>query len=197
MNLALFFSRYQGTYASVWRRVRKWHYRRLSNAGNVEGAPVIVQPTLMAGPGYIRFGENVKIGVIDAPGYYSTYTLLNARKKEARIIFGNNVVINNHFSIIAEGEGAVIGDGTIIGTDVTIMDTDFHNTDPDKRKSPGYETGQVIIGENVWIGNSVIILKGTKVGSDSIIAAGSVVNSDIPAGVIAGGIPCKIIKPLY
>jgi galactoside O-acetyltransferase len=183
-------------YVIIWRKLRLAHYRRVSDARNIHGKPIVIQPVVLKGPGYIEFGKNVRFGVTDAPEFFSTYCLLNARKSGSKILFGNNIVVNNHFSAISEGEGITIGDGTIIGVNVSIMDTDFHSTDPGKRLSDEYETMSVFLGQNVWIGNNVMILKGSSIGANSIIAAGSVVTSNIPSNVIAGGIPCKIIKEI-
>jgi len=56
---------------------------------------------------------------------------------------------------------------------------------------------EVIIGNNVWIGSKVIILKGAKIGDNSIIAAGSVVlGKEYPSNVIIGGNPARIIKEI-
>lgn len=52
------------------------------------------------------------------------------------------------------------------------------------------------IGQHLWIGLNSIILKGIKIGDKSIIAAGSVATSAIPAGVIAGGNPAKVIRTI-
>ena len=54
----------------------------------------------------------------------------------------------------------------------------------------------VIIGSDVWIGANVIILPGVKIGHGVIIAAGSVVVRDIPEGVLAAGVPCKVIRKI-
>ncbi len=52
----------------------------------------------------------------------------------------------------------------------------------------------VVIGNNVWLGAGVIILPGVTIGDNTIIGAGSVVTKDIPAGVVAVGNPCKVMK---
>ena len=52
------------------------------------------------------------------------------------------------------------------------------------------------IGNNVWIGCNVTIIGGVTVGNDVVIGAGSVVTRDIPAGVIAFGNPCRVIRPV-
>ena len=50
------------------------------------------------------------------------------------------------------------------------------------------------IGNNVWIGANVTILPGVTIGDNTVIGAGSVVNRDIPSGVVAVGNPCRVIK---
>lgn len=57
-------------------------------------------------------------------------------------------------------------------------------------------TAPVIIKENVWIGARAVILPGVTIGAMSIVAAGSVVNKDVPTGVLVAGIPARIIKYL-
>ena len=56
--------------------------------------------------------------------------------------------------------------------------------------------GEVIIGNNVWLGSNVKVLKGVSIGDNSIISAGSVVTKSVPENVIAGGIPAKVIKDI-
>ena len=92
-----------------------------------------------------------------------------------------------------------IGDDSIFGANVTIMDTDFHNFKPDHRtdESTAHNRAQPIcIGQNVFVGTGAIILKGVTIGDNSVIGAGSVVTKSIPANVIAAGNPCRVIKPL-
>ena len=54
----------------------------------------------------------------------------------------------------------------------------------------------VVIEDNVWLGANVTVLKGVRIGRDSVVAAGSVVTRDLPAGVLAAGVPAKVIKDL-
>lgn len=114
----------------------------------------------------------------------------------AKIIIGNNVTVNGS-SIVARSKTIKIGKGTNIAPNCMIMDTDFHDPWPSEGrfKRTGIENDQdVIIGENVWIGSRSIILKGAHIGDNSVIAAGSVVSGAIPSGVLAGGIPAKVIR---
>jgi len=83
-----------------------------------------------------------------------------------------------------------IGNNVAISKGVIIRDSDNHEIGED-----GKDISKPIeIGDNVWIGLRAIILKGVKIGNGSIIAAGSLVNKDIPANCLAAGVPAKIIK---
>ena len=52
------------------------------------------------------------------------------------------------------------------------------------------------VGDNVWIGINVSVLLGISIGSNTIIRSGSIVNKDIPTGLIAAGVPCKVIPKI-
>src|SRR5690606_36919637 len=84
-----------------------------------------------------------------------------------------------------------IGDNVRIAPYSIILDSDFH--DIKDHFSEG-STKAIIIEDNVWIATRVMILKGVRIGRNSVIAAGAVVTKDIPPNCIAGGIPAKIIK---
>ena len=71
-----------------------------------------------------------------------------------------------------------------------------HSTDPVERNSRREWALPVTIGNNVWIGGSVVILPGVKIGDKVTIGAGSVVVNDIPDGSIAVGNPCRVVRKL-
>lgn len=54
----------------------------------------------------------------------------------------------------------------------------------------------ITIGDNVWIGANATICAGVTIGDGSVIGAGSVVTKDIPAGVVAVGNPCRVLRPI-
>jgi acetyltransferase-like isoleucine patch superfamily enzyme len=114
----------------------------------------------------------------------------------AEIVIGNDVGISG--GTICAVKRVSIGDGTMLGANVTIMDTDFHPISSASRRydDAGIESSPVEIGANVFIGASVIILKGVRIGDNSVIGAGSVVSGDIPVNAIAAGNPCRVIKVL-
>ncbi|MBA3868204.1 MAG: hypothetical protein H0X30_03550 [Anaerolineae bacterium] len=100
-------------------------------------------------------------------------------------------------SITAEKE-IVIGDRVSIGANTIIVDSDFHPLDLQLRlDNPNVgDKKSVIIENDVFIGMSVLILKGSHIGAGSIIGAGSVVTGYIPPGVVAAGNPARIIHKL-
>ena len=82
----------------------------------------------------------------------------------------------------------------MIASDVTITDSDWHGIYD--RTDYVATPKEVIIEENVWIGEKSIVLKGTKIGKNSIIGAGSVVSGEVPENVIFAGNPAREIKKL-
>lgn len=176
----------------VWLRIFK--YKWLSNCKKIEGYPNVFHPVLINGKGKVVFGSNVQIGVINSPYYYSHYSYLEARHENSLITIGNNVSINNAFSIVCFSKIS-ISDDVLIGVNCSILDNDGHQLLPDKRNEEPVSE-QVHIGKNVFIGNNVTILKGVEIGKNSVVANGSVVTSSVPENVIVAGVPAKIIQQL-
>ena len=91
-----------------------------------------------------------------------------------------------------------IGSHVKIGGGTRIIDTDFHCVDWQKRRDAiqdqAAKCAPVHIGDDVFIGMGCMILRGVTIGPRTIIAAGSVVTHDIPADVLAGGSPCRVIR---
>lgn len=181
----------------IFQLPRILKYRFLSNCSDIVGIPTYHQPVQLLGNGKIVFGHHVNLGFNPSPYLYSGYGYIDARSETSEIIIGNDVWINNNFILMSEGEGIVIGDKTLIGLNVEITDSDFHDLHPNKRTCGTPSTAKVIIGKNVFIGSNVKILKGVIIGDNSIIANGSIVTKSIPANVIAGGVPAKTIRPLH
>src|SRR5690606_31485206 len=83
-----------------------------------------------------------------------------------------------------------IGNGVAISENFTVWDTDAHAFKGREKKM----TQPVKIGNQVWIGMNVTVLKGVNIGDHAVIAAGAVVTRDVPARCLAAGVPAKIIK---
>lgn len=92
-----------------------------------------------------------------------------------------------------------IGPHTMIGPNTKIFDTDFHPVDPEARLKADdsrVSIKPVVIGSNVFIGCNCIILKGTRIGDNSVIGAGSVVSGQFPDNVLIAGNPAVIIRQI-
>ena len=107
---------------------------------------------------------------------------------------GENFFANYNLTILDVGK-VTIGKNVMIAPNVSIY-TAGHPVHPDSRNS-GYEYGiPITLGDNVWIGGSVVILPGVTIGNNAVIGAGSVVTKDIPDNAIAAGSPCKVIRTI-
>src|SRR5690606_12696537 len=101
----------------------------------------------------------------------------------------------------------VLGDGVMLAHGVQIFDNDSHPIDAAERerhfrmilgleKPSAVNIGKspVTIGSRVWIGTQSIVTKGVTIGPDTVVAAGSVVVKDLPAGVLAAGNPARVLR---
>lgn len=101
----------------------------------------------------------------------------------------------NHNCVILDGAKVTIGKNVLLAPNCCLS-TAGHAMDPAQRRD-GLETARPItIGDNVWLGAGVLVLPGVTIGENSVVGAGSVVNRDIPAGVVAAGNPCRVIRKL-
>lgn len=106
--------------------------------------------------------------------------------------FGNHVYANFNLTLVDDGH-IYVSDDVMFGPNVTII-TAAHPINAKLRKI-GYQYNRdVYIGENAWIGACATILAGVHIGKNTIIGAGSVVTHDIPDGVVAVGVPCKVLR---
>jgi maltose O-acetyltransferase len=137
------------------------------------------------------------LGCYPSPFFFNGYIDIEVRSKDSLVRIGDGTWINNNFVLICEHKSISIGCNVLIGTNVEIYDSDFHGLDPTLRNvSDPVQAQEVVIGDNVFIGSNVRILKGVRVGNNSVLANGSVVVGLIPANVIAGGNPAKVIRNL-
>ena len=110
----------------------------------------------------------------------------------SQISVGKRFFANFNFTVLDEAP-VTIGDDCFIGPNVSIY-TACHSTDPVERNSRREWARPVTIGDRVWIGGGVTILPGVTIGDNVTIGAASVVTHDIPAGTVAAGNPCKVIR---
>lgn len=111
-----------------------------------------------------------------------------------QIAIGEGFVGNYGLTILDEGP-VTIGDHVFIGPSVGIY-TVVHALLPGQRNEGIMRSRPVTIGNDVWIGGHATILPGVTIGEGAVIGAGSVVTRDIPAGVLAVGNPCRVVRPL-
>ncbi len=108
--------------------------------------------------------------------------------------FGKHVYANFGLTLVDDTH-IYIGDYTMIGPHVTIA-TAGHPILPELREE-GYQYNlPVHIGKACWLGAGVIVMPGVTIGDGSVIGAGSIVTKDIPAGVVAVGNPCRVLRPI-
>ena len=121
-----------------------------------------------------------------------------ALNTNAEIVIGNSVSIMDNCQFSA-ATGIIIGDGTLLGSNVFIADNFHGKSDLSALKIPPserrlYIKGKVEIGKNVWIGRNVCIMPNVSIGDGVVVGANSVVTNSIPAYCIAAGVPARIIK---
>ncbi|WP_114782823.1 sugar O-acetyltransferase [Botryobacter ruber] len=105
-----------------------------------------------------------------------------------RVFFNFNCVVLDVMQV-------TIGSRTLFGPNVQLY-TATHPMNPVERASGLEYAKPITIGEDVWIGGSVVVCPGVSIGDRAVIGAGSVVTKDIPAGVFAAGNPCRVIRQL-
>lgn len=164
---------------------------------NVTGRKVIAGRKLkvsgrvaVKGPGTIVLGDNVLL-----TGTMNSVCTLFTSAPEARIEIGSNTVLNgSRFGCM---QRISIGEGCLVG-DARIADNDGHSIKKDRRSVAGSEltAKPVQLADNVWIGAGVFILKGVKIGKNSVIGSGSVVIGNIPADAYALGNPARVMGAL-
>lgn len=170
---------------------------KLSNNMPIGDSFIIAQKTLFLGLGKIKLCENSQIGYYPSPDFHTTESYIEARNKTAFISIGKSTMINIHCRLICNSSFIEIGDNCRIGTDFLCVDSDFHGIKKEDRDNPEkIKNRPVKIGNDVFIGNNVTILKGVEIGDNCVIGAGSVVVKSIPANTVACGNPAKVIKEI-
>ena len=111
-----------------------------------------------------------------------------------QVTLGDGVFLN-FGCVILDTCAVAIGAGTLVAPGVHFYAA-THPVDPAVRRE-GLEMGAPItVGENVWIGGRTVVLPGVTIGDDATVGAGSVVTRDVPAGVVAVGNPCRVVRTL-
>jgi acetyltransferase-like isoleucine patch superfamily enzyme len=124
--------------------------------------------------------------------------VLRTLRAGAELRIGDDVGLSG--AVICAAARVEIGAECLLGANVMIVDTDFHPLAAEGRRYNHHPdcigTAEVVLESNVFVGANSIILKGVRIGENSVIGAGSVVARDVPANSIAAGNPCRVIRPL-
>ena len=166
----------------IWYRVR---HRRVTfpRQFGLRGQLII------HGPGRVEIGHNCFFD--NKTGRPNKILTLS---NEAAVLIGANCYLNG--VEIACKDRVEIGNRCIIA-DCLMLDTDFHSLQKNRhdREAP-VMTRPIHIGENVWIGNRAIVLKGVTIGANSVVGAGAVVRNSVPSDVVVFGNPAQVVKKL-
>ncbi len=151
----------------------------------------IADGTFIPGPVQIRGNDRGRIEVGEHCSIDTLARLFAAN--DATLLLEENVAVGP-FNIINAFDDCTIGKNTMLGPYVNINCAD-HGTEcggePMRFQCGCY--GPVVIGEDCWICSHAVILKGVTIGDGAVVAAGAVVNSDVPPFAIAAGVPAKVV----
>lgn len=112
----------------------------------------------------------------------------------AQIEIGDGVFVNMN-CVFLDCAAVRLGDRVQLGPGVQLLTAD-HPRDPVARAAGPELARPIVIGSHAWLGGGVIVCPGVTIGEGSTVGAGSVVTRDVPAGVIAAGNPCRVLRRL-
>ena len=145
----------------------------------------------------VIFGRDIRIGryahMIAAPDNVIRFTTWPGKSHSGKITIGDYCLISPGVRI-SSVQSVQIGDNVMLAANAYISDSDWHGIY--NRIRPFRCTKPVVIENNVWLGERVIVNKGVTIGENSVIGAGSVVTKNIPANSVAAGNPARIIKTI-
>ena len=147
----------------------------------------------ISGPVRIIIGDNCRVSG------QSTFTGRTCAKEAPLLMVGNNIDIG-WMTTIAVGTKVELGDNVRIAGRALLAGYPGHPLDPTARALGLSETddqvADIILENDVWLATGVSVMAGVRIGQGTIVAAGSVVTRDLPAMVLAGGIPAKVIRAI-
>jgi acetyltransferase-like isoleucine patch superfamily enzyme len=175
-------------YAPIYLRLKKVTFKKNLKCYGIPIVSKTKQSTISIGDNVVLCSNShfTELGI-----YHPV--IIRTLREGAVLSIGNNVGISG--ASICAAKKIMIGDNVMLGANVSIFDTDFHPITPDNRRHNREVEGKdTIIEDNVFIGANSIILKGSHIGQNSVIGAGSIVAGMIPENCIAAGNPAKVLK---
>jgi len=121
-------------------------------------------------------------------------TFCGAGPIQRRLRIGERTYVNIGCFLELQDE-IIIGDGVAIGHDVMFL-TSSHAIGRGDRRAGATTTAPITVESGVWIGARTVILPGVTLGAGSVVAAGSIVNNDVDADTLVGGVPAKVVRSL-
>lgn len=147
----------------------------------------------LTGKGDITVGSRVRLS--GKP----SFAFSNRHHQRPEIIIGDNSFIGHECALIAS-QKIQIGNDTLIARGVRILDHDGHPIDAARRRAgepePADCVESVLIGNDVWIGEGAVILKGVRIGDRAIVGGRSVVTRSVESDTIVAGNPARVVKNL-
>jgi acetyltransferase-like isoleucine patch superfamily enzyme len=148
---------------------------------------------------FIQGNVNMTIGADCRIGGRTNFAGRTSSNPTPAITIGNNCDIG-FMNVLSCGSRIVIGNNVRLAAYVQLVGYPGHPIDANARAQGEPDTddqvGEIVLEDDVWLATRVIVNRGVRIGRGTIVATGSVVTSDLPAFVLAAGIPARIIKAL-
>lgn len=169
------------------RWLRLWSLARLQEGigQRIDPSNVILGPIELHGTRAIRIGR----GALIYPGVYLE------TQGAGEIILGDDVVLSRGVHIVAFDQ-VTLGDGSMVGEYASLRDAN-HQLDEHSIRHSGHASAPIKIGRNVWIGRGACVLKGVRIGDNSVVAANAVLTHTIADHQIVGGVPARLIRSTH
>jgi acetyltransferase-like isoleucine patch superfamily enzyme len=165
------------------RTIRGYVQLWLSGADKIGKSPVLI------GKAHLELRGSTYIG--DSFMVEGLVTVIIKVERSASLSIGDSVFLNAGASIVARHD-LVIGNNVLMAPFVSIIDDDWHEVEPGAVLYKGPTT----VGNNVWLGQNVVVLPGVTIGDGTVVGANSVVTKSIPPNSFAAGSPAQVLRKL-
>ena len=169
------------------KNVRLHGFVRIENPSNVSiGSGTWINGLTVVGPGKVMISENCIIREL----------FIETNNVDSLVVISEKVFIGRHSHFIC-AKKIEIGQNTLIAPRVTIIDNDHKITVGELYKDSALQSESIYIGQNVWLGTNVTVLKGVSIHDNSVIGASSLVLRNVPSNKICVGNPLTTLRDIY